>query len=212
MIGYAEEHNEPGRFTAFIGYEWSAMPAGNNLHRVVVLRDDADKASHEETGDRPRFSNWKIVVCPLFLSGQHADQGALQRGGWLHATRHYRHRGGRGVGALGGGDDSGTRLTQAGRIVVKNDRLLCRCAGFISTGAGDLCRRDPPCPAHPVLTQKANRLTLVTKRRLKPFFHDCGNDGLYRSGIIDMREFNIGHRQLEEIAERLPTISHFKDQ
>jgi hypothetical protein len=45
MIGYAEEHNEPGRFTAFIGYEWSAMPAGNNLHRVVVLRDDADKAS-----------------------------------------------------------------------------------------------------------------------------------------------------------------------
>jgi len=45
MIGYAEEHNEPGRFTAFIGYEWSAMPAGNNLHRVVVLRDDGDKAS-----------------------------------------------------------------------------------------------------------------------------------------------------------------------
>jgi len=45
MIGFAEQHNEPGRFTAFIGYEWSAMPAGNNLHRVVVMRDDADKAS-----------------------------------------------------------------------------------------------------------------------------------------------------------------------
>ena len=45
MIGYAEAHNEPGKFTAFIGFEWSAMPAGNNLHRVVVMRDDGDKAS-----------------------------------------------------------------------------------------------------------------------------------------------------------------------
>jgi len=45
MVGFAEEHNEPGKFTAFIGFEWSAMPAGNNLHRVVVMRDDGDKAS-----------------------------------------------------------------------------------------------------------------------------------------------------------------------
>ena len=29
---------------AFIGYEWSAAPAGNNLHRVVVMRDGGDKA------------------------------------------------------------------------------------------------------------------------------------------------------------------------
>lgn len=45
MVGFAEEHNDPGKFTAFIGFEWSAMPAGNNLHRVVVMRDDGDKAS-----------------------------------------------------------------------------------------------------------------------------------------------------------------------
>jgi hypothetical protein len=45
IIDYAEEHNDPGKFTAFIGFEWSAMPAGNNLHRVVVMRDDGDKAS-----------------------------------------------------------------------------------------------------------------------------------------------------------------------
>jgi hypothetical protein len=39
----ADEFNEPGRFTAFIGYEWTAMVKGNNLHRVVVYRDGGDK-------------------------------------------------------------------------------------------------------------------------------------------------------------------------
>ena len=44
IIDHAENHDEPGRFTAFIGYEWSSAPAGNNLHRVVVMRDDATAA------------------------------------------------------------------------------------------------------------------------------------------------------------------------
>jgi hypothetical protein len=41
----ADAANEPGVFTALIGFEWSAMPNGNNLHRVVVLRDDATRAN-----------------------------------------------------------------------------------------------------------------------------------------------------------------------
>lgn len=39
----AEKYNEPGMFTAFIGFEWTSMPNGNNLHRNLVFRDNADK-------------------------------------------------------------------------------------------------------------------------------------------------------------------------
>ncbi len=47
-IAAAEAYNEPSRFTAFIGYEWTALDKGNNLHRNVIFRDNADKASQVE--------------------------------------------------------------------------------------------------------------------------------------------------------------------
>ncbi len=40
----AEEFNEPGRFTALIGFEWTSIPKGMNMHRNVVLRDGAERA------------------------------------------------------------------------------------------------------------------------------------------------------------------------
>lgn len=62
----AEKYNDPGKFSAFIGYEWTSTTKGFNLHRVVIYRDDADKAGvmvpyntmKPEGSDNPR-DLWK---------------------------------------------------------------------------------------------------------------------------------------------------------
>ncbi len=40
----ADRHNEPGKFTAILGWEWSSIPTGANLHRVVMSPNDAAMA------------------------------------------------------------------------------------------------------------------------------------------------------------------------
>ncbi len=40
----ADAYDQPGSFTAFIGYEWTSTEGGNNLHRNVIYRDDKIRA------------------------------------------------------------------------------------------------------------------------------------------------------------------------
>jgi hypothetical protein len=67
-IKAAEGANDPGRFTAFIGYEWTSNTGGNNLHRNVIFRDGGDLASRVEPftvyppgSDNPR-DLWKWMT------------------------------------------------------------------------------------------------------------------------------------------------------
>lgn len=39
IVKAADTADDPGRFTALIGYEWTSNTAGNNLHRNVIFRD-----------------------------------------------------------------------------------------------------------------------------------------------------------------------------
>ena len=45
IASIADEYNDPGKFTALVGYEWTTIYKGNNLHRVVLFKDGKEKAS-----------------------------------------------------------------------------------------------------------------------------------------------------------------------
>lgn len=45
MVDNADKYNQPGTFTTLHGFEWTSMPNGNNMHRVVIFRDGADRVS-----------------------------------------------------------------------------------------------------------------------------------------------------------------------
>jgi hypothetical protein len=57
-VDIMEKYNSPGRFTAFIGFEWTSNgEVGQNLHRNVVFRDGADK-----TRDTPPLTTFQSTV------------------------------------------------------------------------------------------------------------------------------------------------------
>ena len=61
IVAAAEQNNEPGRFTAFIAFEWSGAPGGANLHRNVIFRDNNVPdvpLSYYDTGREDGIWDW----------------------------------------------------------------------------------------------------------------------------------------------------------
>ena len=56
-LGTVDDYNEPGKFTAFFGFEYTLMQGGNNLHRNVIFRDGIDKVSQVDPLD-PTTELW----------------------------------------------------------------------------------------------------------------------------------------------------------
>jgi hypothetical protein len=69
----ADANNDPGKFTAFIGFEWSSTPQGNNLHRVVVLRDGADRAN--QVVPYSQFDSFAPEDLWVYMAGYEKDTG-----------------------------------------------------------------------------------------------------------------------------------------
>lgn len=44
-VKLVDDHNVPGEFSAMLGFEYTTMPNGNNLHRVVMFRDGGERVN-----------------------------------------------------------------------------------------------------------------------------------------------------------------------
>jgi len=91
VIKAAETYNEPGRFTSFIGYEWTSNTGGNNLHRNVIFRGNGNQAALVEpyTTLKPKGSDnpvdlWKWMAAAEEKTGSEllaiAHNGNLSNG------------------------------------------------------------------------------------------------------------------------------------
>jgi hypothetical protein len=61
-----ERYNEPGKFSAFMGFEYTLMPRGDNLHRVVMFRDGKERTDKvlpydPGQGDTPVSQLWDYM-------------------------------------------------------------------------------------------------------------------------------------------------------
>lgn len=68
VVDAAEKYNDPGNFTTIIGFEWTSLVKGNNLHRNVLLRDDASRA---------------LQVLPMVTQGPTGSTDPLDLYDWL---------------------------------------------------------------------------------------------------------------------------------
>ena len=103
FVKTADEYDEPGSFAAMIGFEWSSVPNGNNVHRVVVFRDGADKTS-------------QVVPFTLFDSPDPEDL-------WKYLSAYVDNTGGRAIAIPHNGNLSNglmfAETTQSGQPITR---------------------------------------------------------------------------------------------
>jgi hypothetical protein len=86
FVRLADTYNEPGKFTAMTGFEWTSTPKGDNLHRVVLFRDGADRTS-------------QIMPFSMFDSDDPEDL-------WAFLARYEENTGGRAISPAHNGNTS----------------------------------------------------------------------------------------------------------
>ncbi len=86
FVQRADSYNEPGKFTAMTGFEWTSTPKGDNLHRVVLFADGADRTS-------------QIVPFTMFDSEDPEDL-------WAFLARYEETTGGRAISPAHNGNTS----------------------------------------------------------------------------------------------------------
>ena len=70
IVKTADTYNDPGNFTALIGYEWTSLVKGGNMHRNVIYRDDASRAG---------------MVAPMTMAEPYGSQDPLDLYAWMEA-------------------------------------------------------------------------------------------------------------------------------
>ena len=86
----ADKYDEPGRFTALIGYEWTAL-GGNNMHRNVIFRGDASVANRtvpfSQFDSQNQEDLWRTLE--KFMSDTGAEVLAIPHNGNLSNGRMF---------------------------------------------------------------------------------------------------------------------------
>jgi len=81
VMATAKKYNDLGTFTSLLGYEWTSLIRGNNLHRVVVFRDNEDKVGQQlpaityeksEGGSPDPEDLWKYLTAYEEMTGGRA--------------------------------------------------------------------------------------------------------------------------------------------
>ncbi len=58
-VSAAEKYNDPGKFTAFVAFEWTSLPNFSNLHRCVIFLDGGPDATYSSFDSQDPEDLWR---------------------------------------------------------------------------------------------------------------------------------------------------------